>query len=102
MVELDRLAHLGHEVDAAAAELAGLRSALRSRAAALGWHSGAAQAFQAVLLELLGQLGRSGSRLTELAAAIRQHRQRAAGRAAMVARLAHSALDTAERAVRRP
>ena len=100
--DLDRLDHLSSDLDGAAAELMSVRSALRSRAAGLHWHSDGARAFQAVLHELLGQLGRTGSRLTELAAAIRTHRQRAAGRAAAVARLAHSALDTVERAVRRP
>ena len=100
--DLDRLEHLSRDLDRAAAELLGVRSALRSRAAGLQWHSGAARAFQAVLQELLGQLGRSGSRLTELAAGVRAHRHRATDRAAMVGRLAHSALDTVERAIRRP
>jgi hypothetical protein len=97
--DLDRLDQLGRDLDGAAAELISVRSALRSRAAGLHWHSDAGRAFQAVLHELLGQLGRSGSRLAELAAAIRAHRQRAASRAATVA---HSALGTVERAVRRP
>jgi hypothetical protein len=100
--DLDRLEHLSRALDDAAAELVAVRSALRSRAGELHWHSGGARAFQAVLQDLLGQLGRSGSRLTELAAAVRTHRQRAAGRAATASRLAHSALDTVERVVRRP
>jgi hypothetical protein len=102
LLDLDRLEHLSRDLDRAAAELLSVRSALRSRAAGLQWHSGGARAFQAVLHDLLGQLSRSGSRLTELAAAVRAHRHRAAGRAATVARLAHSALDTVERAARRP
>jgi hypothetical protein len=102
LLDLDRLEHLSRDLDRAASELLSVRSALRSRAAAgLQWHSGGARAFQAVLHDLLGQVSRSGSRLTELAAAIRAHRHRAAGRAATVARLAHSALDTVERAARR-
>jgi hypothetical protein len=102
LLDLDRLDQLSHDLDRAAAELLSLRSGLRSRAAALQWHSGGARAFQSVLHDLLGQVSRSGSRLTELAAAVRAHRHRAAGRAASVARLAHSALDTVERAARRP
>ena len=100
LLDLDRLEHLSRELDRAAAELLGLRSALRSRAAGLQWHSGAARACQAVLHDLLGQLGRSGARLADLAAMVRAHRLRAAGRAGVVARLAHSALDTLDRAVR--
>jgi hypothetical protein len=100
--DLDRLEHLSRDLDRAAAELMSVRSALRSRAVGLHWHSAGARAFQAVLQELLGQLGRSGSRLAELAATVRAHRQRAAGRAATASRLAHSALDTVDRAVRWP
>ncbi|HEX8305925.1 MAG TPA: hypothetical protein VF612_13695 [Jatrophihabitans sp.] len=100
--DLDRLDQLSRELESAAAELIGARSALRSRAEGLHWHSDGARAFQAVLHELLGQLGRSGSRLAELAAAVRAHRQRAAGHAAAVARLAHSALGSVDRAVRGP
>jgi hypothetical protein len=102
LLDLDRLEHLSRDLDRAAAELLSLRSGLRARAAGLQWHSGGARAFQTVLQDLLVQVGRSGSRLTELAAAVRAHRHRAAGRAATAARLAHSALDTVERAARRP
>ncbi|HEX8078828.1 MAG TPA: hypothetical protein VF557_01320 [Jatrophihabitans sp.] len=102
LLDLGRLEHLSRELAGAADELAGVRSTLRARAAGLGWHSGAARAFQAVLHELLGQLGQSGSRLTELSAAVRAHQQRAAGRAASVAQLAHASLDLVERVVRLP
>jgi len=102
LLDLERLEHLSRELDRAAAELLGLRSALRFRAAGLRWHSGAARACQAVLLDLLGQLGRSGARLADLAAMTRAHGRRAAGRVGAVARLAHSTLDTLDRVVRRP
>ncbi|MDQ1722898.1 MAG: hypothetical protein QOI26_2632 [Pseudonocardiales bacterium] len=97
-----RLDYLSRELAGAAGELTGVRSTLRSRATGLHWQSGAARAFQAVLHDLLGQLGQSGSRLSELSAAVRAHRQRAAERASSVGRLAHSALDVVERAVRLP
>lgn len=102
LLDLDRLEHLSRELDRAAAELLSLRSTLRSRAAGLQWHSSAARACHGVLHDLLGQLGRSGVRLGDLAAMVRTHQRRAAGRAAVLARLAHSALDTVDRAVRRP
>ncbi|HEX8096239.1 hypothetical protein [Jatrophihabitans sp.] len=102
LLDLDRLEQLSRDLDRAAEELLSVRSALRSRAAGLQWHSEGARAFQAVLHDLLGQLGRSGSRFTGLAAALRAHRHRAAGRAATAARLAHSALDAVERMARRP
>ena len=102
LLDLDRLEHLSRELDRAAAELLSLRSALRARAAGLQWHSGAARACQGVLHDLFGQLGQSGARLADLAAMVRTHQRRAAGRAAALARLAHSALDTVDRAVRRP
>ena len=102
LLDLGRLEQLSHELAGAADELAGVRSALRAGATGLRWHSGAARAFQAVLHELLGQLGQSGSRLTELSAAVHAHQQRAAGRAASVAQLAHASLDLVERAVRLP
>ncbi|MEO6501819.1 MAG: hypothetical protein ABIQ09_07885 [Jatrophihabitantaceae bacterium] len=102
LLDPDRLERLSRELAGAAEELAGLRSALQSRAAGLRWHSGAARAFQAVLHELLGQLGQSGSRLSELSAAVQAHRRRAADRAASVARLAHASLDIVGRAVRLP
>lgn len=102
LLDLDRLEHLSRALAGAADELAGLRSALQSRAAGLQWHSGAARAFQAVLHELLGQLGQSGSRLTELSAEVRAHHRRAAERAASAAHLAHACLDLIGRAVRLP
>lgn len=102
LLDLDHLDHLSRELAGAAGELSGLRSALRSRAAALQWHSGAAQAFQAVLHELLGQLAQSGSRLAELSAAVTAHRGRAAHRAASLGRLGHRSLELLERAVRLP
>lgn len=102
LLDLDRLEHLSRALAGAADELAGLRSALQSKATGLQWHSGAAQAFQAVLQELLEQLGQTGSRLTELSGAVGVHQQRAAGRAASGAQLAHACLDLLERAVRLP
>jgi hypothetical protein len=102
LLDLDRLDHLSRELAGAAAELTRSRTALRTRATGLQWHSAGATAFQAVLHDVLGQLGHCGSRLIELSAAVRAHRQRAAGRAATVARLAHSALGTVERVVRLP
>lgn len=77
----------------AADELAGRRSTLRSRAAALQWHSPAARAFGGALQELLGQLGQSSNRLAELSAAVRSHRQRAADRAMAMTRLASAGGD---------
>ncbi|HEY0168294.1 MAG TPA: hypothetical protein VGB75_14730 [Jatrophihabitans sp.] len=102
LLDLDRLDQLSRELAGRADELAGLRDALRSSAAGLRWHSGAARAFQGVLHELLGQLGQCGSRLAELAAAVRAHRRQAGGRAASGARLAHSGLELLERTVRLP
>ncbi|MEO7260321.1 MAG: hypothetical protein ABI047_03540 [Jatrophihabitantaceae bacterium] len=102
LLDSDRLTDLSRQLASAGGELTGLRSALQSRAAGLQWHSGAARAFQSVLHELLGQVGQSGSRLTELSAAVGAHRQRAAGRAASLARLAHSSLEVLERAVGLP
>ncbi|HEV2885646.1 MAG TPA: hypothetical protein VGX49_01935 [Jatrophihabitans sp.] len=102
LLELHRLEHLSRELAGVAGELGGLCPALRSRAADLPWHSAGARAFQAVLHELLGQLGQSGMRLAELSAAVRAHRQRATDRAAAMGRVAHTALDAVERAVRLP
>lgn len=102
LLDLGRLEQLSRELAGAADELAVVRSALQARAAGLRWHSGAARAFQAVLHELLGQLGQSGSRLSELCGAVRAHQQRAAGRAASVAQLGSASLDLIERAVRLP
>jgi len=85
----------------AADDLAGRRSALRLRAAALRWHSPAARAFAAALHDLLGQLGQSSSRLAELSTAVRSHRQRAADRAGAVTRLAHAGGDRILAAVER-
>ncbi len=64
LLDPDRLDRLSRELADAAGELAGLRSALRARAGDLHWHSPAARAFAAVLHELLGQLGQSGTRLS--------------------------------------
>ncbi len=99
-----RLDQLSRELSDAAAELNSLRSALRGRAAELQWHGSGARAFQSVLHELLAQLSASGSRLAELAAAVRLHRQRAASRVAAVAAAARSGhpLQVVERMVRWP
>lgn len=86
----------------AADELAGRRSALGSRAAGLRWHSPAARAFGAVLQELLGQLGHSSSRLAELSAAVRSHRQRAGSVSRLAAAGSERILATVERMVRLP
>lgn len=102
LLDLGRLDDLSRQLAGAADELAGLRSTLQDGAASLQWHSGGARAFQAVLHELLGQLGQSGSRLTELSAEVRAHQQRATGRAASAAHLAHASLDLIGRAVRLP
>lgn len=102
LVSLDRLDHLSRELAGAAGELSRVRAGLQARAAALPWHSSASRAFQAVLQELLGQLGQSGSRLVELSAALACHRRRAADRAAALGRLGHRSLDLLERAVRLP
>lgn len=102
LLDPDRLDRLSHELADAAGELAGLRSALRSRARDLHWHSPGARAFTAVLHELLDQLGQSATRLAELADAVRAHRQRAADRAATLARAAQRGLEVLERAVRLP
>lgn len=102
LLDLGRLEDLSRQLAAAAAELAGARSTLQAGAAGLQWHSLGARAFQAVLHELLGQLGQSGSRLTELSAAVRVHQQRAADRATSAADLAHASLDLIGRAVRLP
>jgi hypothetical protein len=99
-LDLQRLEHLCRVLDSAAAELSATRTALRARAADLHWHSGAARAFQAVLHDLLGQLGRSGSGIAELSGVVRTHRARAAVRAAAAGRLARSVLEVTERAVR--
>jgi hypothetical protein len=102
LLDASRLDALSRELAEAAAELAGRRSELRSRAAELAWHSPAARAFAALLHELLGQLGQSSSRLAELSATVRAHRQRAGDRAAALARLAHTGLAAVERVVRLP
>ena len=100
----DRLAHgIATElVGQPQTDLIALRSALRSRAGALHWHSPGSRSFQAVLHELLSQLGASGSRLTELAAAVRAHRHRAAGRAAELAAAVRSPLVAVEHLARLP
>jgi hypothetical protein len=85
LLDGDRLDQLSRDVAAASTELSGLRAALRSRAAGLHWHSAGSRTFQAAVQELLLQLCHSGSRLTELAGALLQHRQRAASRAASLA-----------------
>ncbi len=102
LLDPDRLDRLSRELAHAAGELAGLRSALWSRAGNLHWHSPGARAFTAVLHELLGQLGHSATRLTELADAVRAHRHRAGSRAATLARVAQHGLEAVERAVRLP
>lgn len=106
LLDSGRLDILSRELAEAGAELAARCAALRSRAAELQWHSPAARAFAAVLHELLGQLGQSSSRLAELSAAVRGHRQRAGDRAASLARMAHSGGDrivaAVERVVRLP
>jgi hypothetical protein len=102
LLDPERLDQLSRELAGAADELTGLCSALQSRAAGLQWHSGAAGVFQAVLHELLGQLGQTGSRLTELSVAVQVHRRRAAGRAATAARLASAGLDVVARVARLP
>ena len=102
LLDPDRLDRLSRELADAAGELAGLRSVLRLRAGSLHWHSPAARAFGGVLHELLGQLGQSVTRLTELADAVRAHRLRAGSRAATLARVAQRGLDAVERAVRLP
>lgn len=105
LLDSDRLDRLSRELAAAAAELAGLRSALRSRATALPWHSAGSRAFAVGLQELLAQVGHSGSRLGELSGALRAHHHRAAGRAAslgMASALARSPLAALERWARLP
>jgi hypothetical protein len=106
LLDGDRIDQLSRDVAAAAAELSGLRSGLRSRAAGLPWHSAGSRAFQAAVHELLLQLSHSSSRLAELAGALRLHRQRAAGRAAALAAttaaVAGSSIATVERLVRLP
>lgn len=102
LLEPDRLDRLSRELADAAGELAGLRSALRSRAGELAWQSPGARAFAAVLHELLGQLGQSAGRLLELADAVRAHRHRAGSRATALARVAHRGVEAVERAVRLP
>jgi predicted DNA-binding ribbon-helix-helix protein len=91
LLDSDRLDRLSRDLATAAAELGGLRSALRCRAAGLHWHSAGSRAFQAGLQELLAQLGHSGSRLGELAGALRVHQNRAAGRAASLGAAAAAA-----------
>jgi hypothetical protein len=102
LVDPDRLDRLSRELADAAGELAELRSALRSRAASMRWHSPGARAFAAVLHELLGQLGQTGTRLAELADAVRAHRHRAGQRAATLGRVTQRGLEAVERAVRLP
>jgi hypothetical protein len=91
LLDGDRLDRLSREVAAAAAELSGLRAALRSRAAGLHWHSAGSRAFQIAAQELLLQLSHSASRLAELAGALLAHRHRAASRAAALAAAAAAA-----------
>ncbi len=102
LVDPGRLDALSRELAEAATELDRRRSELRARATELSWRSPAARAFAAVLGELLGQLGQSGSRLAELSATVRTHRHRAGDRAAALARIAHAGLAAVERVVRLP
>lgn len=105
LLDGERLEQLSRDAAAAAAELNGLRAALLARAAGLHWHSTGSHAFQAALQDLLLQLWHCGSRLTELAGALREHRQRAASRAASLgsaAALAASPVAAAQRLVRLP
>lgn len=105
LFDSDRLDRLSRELAAAAAELSGLRSALRSRATGLHWHSAGSRAFQTGLQELLAQLGHSGSRLGELAGTLRAHRDRAVSRAAALATaaaVARAPVAALERLVRLP
>jgi hypothetical protein len=81
----DSLKHLANQLVEAGRHARQCRSDLRAAAAGLSWRSGAAREFQGVLSGLLGQFGRLGQRLDELADRLAEHAARAARRAELLA-----------------
>jgi hypothetical protein len=95
IIEGARLDQIVRNLNVNAAELDACRARLRSIASACDWHSPAAKAFGAELDRVVSQLGSVSTRVTETAAALNGHRQRAENRARGLSSLSHVAVAVA-------